>query len=89
MGVAGFFINGAVTLVTSVVAADLGRREALRKNADTLSTVSGIVDGTGNTAAAIGQVVIPLLEEWLGWNSVFYLFLIMVSRRRCLSWKIQ
>lgn len=79
MGMVGFFISGAVTLIASTAASDLGRRETLRRKAGALSTVSGLVDGTGICAAAIGQVVIPILEGKFGWNSIFYLFMIFVS----------
>lgn len=79
MGLAGFFINGAVNLISAAVAADLGRQEAVRQSAEALSTVYGIVEGTGSVAAAVGQVVIPVLEDWLGWESIFYLFMILVS----------
>ncbi|XP_076362363.1 sugar phosphate exchanger 3-like isoform X2 [Tachypleus tridentatus] len=77
MGVTGFFIAGASNLVSTAISADLGRQKVLSGNKEALSTVTGIVDGTGSAGAAIGQLLVPLLHRDLGWNSVFYGFMIM------------
>ncbi len=37
-----------------------------------------IVDGTGSVGAAIGQAVLPAIEEKINWMAVFYMFIIMV-----------
>ncbi|KRY84084.1 Sugar phosphate exchanger 3 [Trichinella pseudospiralis] len=79
MGVAGFFCSGPGNLISAAVSADLGRQKEVANNAQALSTVTGIVDGTGSVGAAIGQLAIPHLQAKLGWNSVFYLFVCMVS----------
>lgn len=83
MGVVGFFVSGAANLISAAVAADLGRQEALRGDARALSTVTGIVDGTGSVGAALGQVLIPVLQTWLGWDAVFAMFMVMVSSCYC------
>ena len=44
-----------------------------------VSIVAGIVDGTGSVGAALGQVVIPILETKIGWSDVFYMFMIMAG----------
>lgn len=80
MGIAGFFVGGAANLVSGAVSADLGRQEALQGDARALSTVTGIVDGTGSVGAALGQVMIPVLQMWFGWGSVFDMFMVMVSK---------
>jgi len=86
MGVVGFFVGGAANLISAAVSADLGRQEALRGDARALSTVTGIVDGTGSVGAALGQVLIPVLQMWLGWNSVFGMFMVMtVLTAMCLA----
>ncbi|KAK6020705.1 hypothetical protein OSTOST_13639, partial [Ostertagia ostertagi] len=58
--------------------ADLGRTRELRGNAEALSTVTGIVDGTGSFGAAFGQLLIPSIQAVFGWNSVFYGFIVMI-----------
>uniref|UniRef100_A0A915HI50 Sugar phosphate exchanger 3 n=1 Tax=Romanomermis culicivorax TaxID=13658 RepID=A0A915HI50_ROMCU len=78
MGVAGFFGNGAANLISAACSADLGRQEGLHGNAEALSTVTGIVDGTGSVGAALGQVVIPSLYQLISWNAVFYMFMLMI-----------
>lgn len=78
MGIVGFFVSGSANLISAAVSADLGRQDAVRNSAEALSTVSGIVDGTGSAGAAIGQMLIPLFQEWFGWNSIFYMFMAMV-----------
>lgn len=85
MGIVGFFVSGSANLISAAVSADLGRQEAVRNSAEALSTVSGIVDGTGSAGAAIGQILIPLFQEWFGWNSIFYMFMAMV--RFCIMTK--
>lgn len=79
MGVAGFFGNGAANLISAACSADLGRQDAVRDNAAALSTVTGIVDGTGSVGAALGQVIIPVLYQVVSWNAVFYMFIVMVN----------
>ncbi|XP_072026592.1 sugar phosphate exchanger 3-like isoform X2 [Amphiura filiformis] len=71
----GFFICGVSHLISAAVAADLGQQEAVRGNGKALATVTGIVDGTGTIGAAIGQILVPLLELNYGWSTVFYFFI--------------
>ncbi|KAK3103461.1 hypothetical protein FSP39_019433 [Pinctada imbricata] len=77
MSVVGFFIGGVANLVSAAISADLGRQGPVQGNAEALATVTGIVDGTGSVGAAIGQILVPVIEDGLGWKSVFYLFMIM------------
>ncbi|XP_071816940.1 sugar phosphate exchanger 3-like [Apostichopus japonicus] len=80
MLVVGFFVCGVTHVVSSVVVADLGQQDAIkRNNKEALSTVTGIVDGTGTIGAAIGQIIIPLLLVSSGWESVFYFLTIMLG----------
>uniref|UniRef100_A0A1I7XP39 MFS domain-containing protein n=1 Tax=Heterorhabditis bacteriophora TaxID=37862 RepID=A0A1I7XP39_HETBA len=44
-----------------------------------MSTVSGLLDGTGSAGSAIGQLFIPFIQDTLGWKSVFYLFMSLNS----------
>lgn len=78
MGVTGIFVNGAANIISTAISADLGRQKALKGNSKALATVTGIVDGTGSAGAAIGQIIIPLVQNKVGWNPVFYLFMVMM-----------
>jgi len=50
--IVGFFIGGAANLIPSLIAADLGSNPDLNQGA--VSTITGIIDGTGSFGAAIG-----------------------------------
>jgi len=50
----GFFISGLNNLISSACAADLGKQEVLKGNERAVSTVTGIIDGTGTLGSAIG-----------------------------------
>lgn len=76
--IVGFFIGGPLNMIAGCITSDLGRSEMLRGNAEALSTVTGIIDGTGSVGSAIGQWLIPLVRNWLGWDAIFYGFMIMV-----------
>nr|KAG5710320.1 hypothetical protein BaRGS_009036 [Batillaria attramentaria] len=71
----GLLVGGVANLISAAISADLGRQEAIRGNSEALSTVTGIVDGTGSLGAAIGQVAVPFIQVGFGWRSVFYLFM--------------
>jgi sugar phosphate permease len=79
MTVTGVFIGGPANMISAAITADLGRQEVLAASDQALSTVTGIVDGTGSFGAAIGQVLIPVIQEaWDDWRFVFYFFVLMV-----------
>uniref|UniRef100_T1JIF4 Sugar phosphate exchanger 3 n=1 Tax=Strigamia maritima TaxID=126957 RepID=T1JIF4_STRMM len=78
MSLVGIFVNGAANIVSTAVAADLGRQPVLRGNSKALSTVTGIIDGTGSFGAAMGMLIIPVVSKELDWKYVFYLFIIMM-----------
>lgn len=80
--VTGFFIGGPANMISSSITADLGKCDQLRGNAEALSTVTGIIDGTGSIGAAIGQWFIPSVQHCFGWDAVFYGFIVMVSRKQ-------
>ncbi|KAL4227077.1 hypothetical protein ACF0H5_015051 [Mactra antiquata] len=77
MTITGFFIGGIANLISAAISADLGKQGPVQGNKEALATVTGIVDGTGSVGAAVGQILVPVLQEHLGWHSVFYLFIIM------------
>ncbi|BFZ08280.1 hypothetical protein BsWGS_11319 [Bradybaena similaris] len=76
MFLVGFFIGGAANLISSAVSADLGCQKQLRGNDRALSTVTGVIDGTGSLGAALGQIAVPCLQTSFDWHAVFYLFMI-------------
>ena len=49
----------------------LGTHSLLKDNEVALSTVVGIIDGTGALGAAIGQLLVRILSDTYGWPSVF------------------
>ncbi|XP_077195945.1 sugar phosphate exchanger 3 [Paroedura picta] len=79
MAVTGFFIGGPSNMISSAISADLGRQEVVKGSSEALATVTGIVDGTGSIGAAVGQYLVSLIQENLGWMWVFYFFILMTS----------
>ncbi|KAL5014851.1 hypothetical protein ScPMuIL_009121 [Solemya velum] len=77
MTLSGFFIGGVSNLVSAAISADLGRQEGLHGSSEALATVTGIVDGTGSIGAAIGQILVPVIQQSFDWHAVFYLFMLM------------
>jgi OPA family glycerol-3-phosphate transporter-like MFS transporter 3 len=77
----GILIGGVANLVVSLISTDLGRRPGISK--DSLSTITGIIDGTGSFGAGIGSQIIGLLSQNFGWDSVF-IFLILVAFAPCI-----
>ncbi|VDK41707.1 unnamed protein product [Anisakis simplex] len=74
----GFFIGGPANLISSTVSADIGRCDEVRGSSEALSTVTGIIDGTGSIGASIGQLLLPIVERRFGWIYVFYSFIFMM-----------
>ncbi len=78
MTITGTFIGGPANMISAAITADLGRQEVLAASDQALSTVTGIVDGTGSFGAAIGQILIPVIQKARDWEFVFYFFILMV-----------
>uniref|UniRef100_A0A8C6Y8X1 Sugar phosphate exchanger 3 n=1 Tax=Naja naja TaxID=35670 RepID=A0A8C6Y8X1_NAJNA len=79
MAITGFFIGGPSNMISSAISADRASG-AIKGNSEALATVTGIVDGTGSIGAAVGQYLVSLIQEKLGWMQVFYFFILMVRR---------
>ncbi|XP_055140223.1 sugar phosphate exchanger 3 isoform X12 [Symphalangus syndactylus] len=79
MTVTGFFIGGPSNMISSAISADLGRQELIQRSSEALATVTGIVDGSGSIGAAVGQYLVSLIRDKLGWMWVFYFFILMTS----------
>lgn len=54
----GFLISGLSNVINAACAADLGKQEALQGNQKAISTVTGIIDGSGTLGTAVGQFTI-------------------------------
>jgi OPA family glycerol-3-phosphate transporter-like MFS transporter 1/2 len=86
MTICGMFVNGAYNIISSAISADLGTHKLLQGNASAMSTVTGIIDGTGSAGAAVGQILVAWISEKWGWDGVFYmLMLCTVLSALCLS----
>ena len=59
----GMLIGGPASLISSAVSADLGTHKSLRGNAAALSTVTGIIDGTGSIGAAFAQYLVGYISN--------------------------
>ena len=77
MTLTGLMIGGPANLISSAISADLGKQDILRGNEAALATVTGIVDGTGSVGAAIGQYLVPQIDNAFGWHGVFYFLIVM------------
>lgn len=56
--ICGFLVGGASNMISSTVAADLAQNEEVNSNKEAMSTVTGIIDGSGGIGAAVGQVLV-------------------------------
>ena len=74
----GFFVGGISNIIAGTACADLGKQDALKNNEKALSTVTGIVDGTGSVGAAVGQKGIGYLQDHGTWRQIFTLMTFFV-----------
>ena len=75
MTLAGVFSNSAYNLINGAVAADLGTHPSLRGSAKALSSVTGIIDGSGSVGAALGQQLVALVVDKADWTAAFYVLI--------------
>ncbi|CAJ1401561.1 unnamed protein product [Effrenium voratum] len=80
----GIFQGGPADALTSAVSVDLGKHPSLQGQR-AISTVTGIIDGTGAVGAAVGQYMVGMLSDQLGWKSVFLFLLICLAAAFILS----
>jgi OPA family glycerol-3-phosphate transporter-like MFS transporter 3 len=69
----GFCISGLNNLINAACAADLGKQEALKGNQKAISTVTGIIDGSGTLGTAVGQFIIGFTQRAYGWQNGYWL----------------
>ncbi|KAJ1365516.1 hypothetical protein KIN20_025876 [Parelaphostrongylus tenuis] len=75
MTIVGITVSGPYNLIVSTISIDLGSQQVLASNAQAMSTVTGLLDGTGTIGSAAGQLFIPIVQKSYGWSTVFYLFM--------------
>ncbi|CAE7316558.1 slc37a3 [Symbiodinium natans] len=80
----GILQGGPADSLTSAVSVDLGKHPSLEGKRAT-STVTGVINGTGAVGAAVGQYVVGMLSDRLGWKSVFIFLLVCLASAFALS----
>ncbi|KAK6021677.1 hypothetical protein OSTOST_12645, partial [Ostertagia ostertagi] len=68
MTVVGVTISGPYNLIVGTISIDLGSQPILASNAQAMSTVSGLLDGTGSAGSAVGQLFVPIMQASFGWQ---------------------
>ncbi|KAI0981197.1 hypothetical protein GJ496_005354 [Pomphorhynchus laevis] len=74
MCILGLLIGGCNSIMGTAVTHDLANHPMAQGRA--MSTVAGIIDGTGSFGAALGQLVIPIIQQLFGWDGVFVMFVL-------------
>jgi OPA family glycerol-3-phosphate transporter-like MFS transporter 3 len=70
----GMMVGSTCNIIASAISADLGQVFSHEANEDVMATVTGIIDGTGSTGAALGQLLIGWVSLY-NWDYVFYIFI--------------
>jgi OPA family glycerol-3-phosphate transporter-like MFS transporter 3 len=70
----GMMVGSTCNIISSAISADLGQALSHEGNEDVMATVTGIIDGTGSTGAALGQLLIGWVSLY-NWDYVFYIFI--------------
>lgn len=63
----GCFISGLNNLINAACSADLGKQSALKGNQKAISTVTGIIDGSGTLGTAVGSFIIGFTQREFSW----------------------
>jgi OPA family glycerol-3-phosphate transporter-like MFS transporter 3 len=86
MVLTGLFSNSAYNLINSAVATDLGSHPVLAGNTVAVSSVAGIIDGSGTVGAALGQPLVATIVEATSWRGMFvFLAMSSVTSAACLA----
>lgn len=72
----GFTVTTPYSLITSVMATDLGRDPSLEGNSKAAATVTGILDGTGSFGAVVQGLAMGWISNTFGWNSALIMLMI-------------
>lgn len=77
----GVAILSPTNLIGSTVASDLSQKTEMEGNRRVLGTITGIIDGTGSAAAALGMFIIGFLQDF-SWT---YVFLFLICKRQIVN----
>lgn len=85
----GCLVGGPNNIITSAVAADLADDPSIKGSSKALSTVTGIINGSGSVTAAFGQMAIPVLYEYgkadqVGYRYVWFFLVFCTIMGTCL-----
>eukprot|EP00927_Polykrikos_kofoidii_P075692 TRINITY_DN7208_c1_g1_i1.p1 TRINITY_DN7208_c1_g1~~TRINITY_DN7208_c1_g1_i1.p1 ORF type:complete len:467 (+),score=54.43 TRINITY_DN7208_c1_g1_i1:193-1593(+) len=72
----GVSVTTPYSLITSVMASDLGRDPSLQGCRDASGTVTAILDGTGSLGAVFQGVIVGWASDTLGWDAVIGILLV-------------
>lgn len=68
----GLVVEAPYVVISTSVSADLGTHKLIKKNYRALSTVGGIIEGTGALGASIGTYLSGLILLDTKWQYIFY-----------------
>jgi len=71
--ISGVLVGGPCNLISSAITADLSRNDKLSGNKQSLSTITGIIDGTASIGAALTQGAIGYFSDSVGWTTCLWI----------------
>ena len=74
----GIFMSGADSTISMTCAADIGKDKADKKT-KAVATVTGIMSGTGNVGASVGQFTVGETVDAWGWRNGYLLFVAVLQ----------
>lgn len=75
---AGFLVGGPATILSTVMSAEIAKDPALSENHSVLSTVTGIIDGSGSFGAAVTQYIVAVLSD-ISMEVIFVLLAVQLA----------
>ena len=79
----GFFLGGSSSVIGGAVVVDLGSRYEEHGKSKAVSTICGIISGSGCLGAAIGQIIMPSIVIKFGWHVAFYFYMALTLMSMC------
>ena len=74
----GMFSSTVGNTIVGIASADIGNASGM-KNSKAVSTITGIIDGTGGIGSAIGQFSVGAMENAWGWRYGYLLLVAVVN----------
>lgn len=69
----GLFVEAPYVVISTSVSADLGTHKLIKRNYRALSTVGGIIEGTGALGASVVTYLTGIILVEAEWNYIFYI----------------